>query len=271
MDATARQTLVQRKTAGRAILSDRPAGSERPLPEELLRRRLILAPSEQARYRDVCRRANDAIDEVLLAVRPDWNACRLAGAISAALLARCLQPALVLAGGEQRMAQYCHPAPTQDKLGSVAILEICARGFGLYAHLARTIHFAPLSEAQKSLQRRLHRIERIALDAAQPGANLQDIYRVLAAAYSENGHPQALYEKPQGGLAGYQINTLTISPTANVILCAGMALTLHPFLPGAQTGDTYLIRDQAPPENLMQHGEPSHAPIGMQALAQVQA
>lgn len=263
MDAAARHEFVQRKTAGRAVLSDRPATSERPLPEELLRRRLLLGPGEQARYRTVCRLASEAVAEVLQAARTDWSECQLAGAAAAALWARQLQPVLTLAANHRRMALYHQPTPTHERLQDAAVLVIGARGAGLYAHLTRSITFTPLSEAQTSQQDQLQRLTQAALAMAQPGVALEDLYRTLAAGYAEAGYPRAIHEHCQGGLTGYLANGGSISPAADLTLRAGMALTLHPALPGLQSGDTYLIRDQALPENLTAPDDrPAEDPAG---------
>lgn len=263
MDTPARHEFVQRKTAGRAVLSDRPAAAERPLPEELLRRRLVLGPGEQARYRVVCRLASEAVAEVLQTARPDWSECQLAGAAAAALWARQLQPVLTLAASQRRMALYRQPAPTRERLGEAAVLVIGARGAGLYAHLTRSIAFSPLGEAQTSQQHHLQRLTQAALTMAQPGASLADLYRTLAAGYAEAGCPQAIHAHDQGGLTGYLANEASISPSAHLLLRAGMALTLPPSLPGLQSGDTYLVRDQALPENLTAPDDrPAEEPAG---------
>jgi Xaa-Pro aminopeptidase len=264
MDTAARNEFVQRKTAGRAVLSDRPAAAERPLPEELLRRRLVLGPGEQARYRVVCRLASEAVAEVLQAARPDWSECQLAGAAAAALWARQLQPVLTLAASQQRMALYRQPPPTRERLQDGAVLVVAARGAGLYANLTRSITFSPLSEAQTSRQRQLQRLTQAALAIARPGASLEALYRTLAAGYAEAGCPQAIHEHPQGSLTGYLANEGSLIPSASLPLRAGMALTLHPALPGLQSGDTYLVRDAALPENLTAPDDrPAGDPTGM--------
>src|SRR5512135_2837096 len=110
-----------------------------PLPPELRDRRLLLSVGEQVRYREIGRRAAEAMSEVMHAARPTWTELELAGAGAEALWARGLHPALTLAAGEQRLPRYRHPTPSSARLGKEAMLVFCARGYGLYTNLTRFV------------------------------------------------------------------------------------------------------------------------------------
>jgi hypothetical protein len=134
-------TYVLGAAGGRAVLSDRPAPGEQPLPASLKLRRMVLGAEEQERYRQLAREAAEAIGEALRAARPDWTEYQLAGEGARALLRRGLQPVQMLAAGERRSAQWRRPTPSHEALGARATLSCCARRHGLVARLSRSASF----------------------------------------------------------------------------------------------------------------------------------
>ncbi|WP_034385331.1 Xaa-Pro peptidase family protein [Deinococcus sp. YIM 77859] len=223
------------------ILSDRPGPSEAPLPPELEARKRILLPSELDRFRRVGRDAAQAVTEVLFAATPDMTELDLAGEASAALRRRGLEDALALVAGERRLPLYRHPTPQAEPLGSVAMLVVCARGHGLVASLTRFVAFAPLPAELRAAHAEVSAVEAAVLAASRPGAALADLYGVLAQAYRDLGHPQALFEHHQGGIAGYRAREAIATPDASVTLSAGNVLAWNPSVRGAKIEDTIAL------------------------------
>lgn len=242
--------LSERVEKGR-VLSDRPQGpSEAPLPPELRRAKCLLLPSEQERYRDVGKRAAEAMSEVLQAATPHWTEVELAGAGAAALWKRGLHPALTLAAGERRFPLYRHPTAKPERIGNRAMLVFCARGAGLYANLTRFVAFTPLTNEEKRLHGQVRDVEAAALAASVPGAPLSNVVRTLTAAYERAGFPRAIREHHQGGTTGYLAREVVATPETPETLAAGMAVAWNPSLPGAKVEDTFLVGADGALENL---------------------
>jgi Xaa-Pro aminopeptidase len=230
-------TYVLGAAGGRVILSDRPGSAEQPLPASLRLRRMALGAGEQERYRALGRLAAEAVSEALRAARPEWTEYQLAGEGARALLSRGIQPALVLAAGERRLAQWRRPTPTHEPIGARASLSCCARGHGLVARLSRSVSFG----AAPAEQDELLRLEATGLDAVRPGQSLAAVYHAFDAAYRHANRPDAIRERHLGGVTGYQACELAASPSTATGLEAGMAFAFNPGFDGVKLEDTFLL------------------------------
>jgi Xaa-Pro aminopeptidase len=223
------------------VLTDRPNHVDQPLPASLRLRRMVLGEAEQARYRALGLDAAAAVGEVLRAARPEWTEFQLAGAAAQALWSRGIQPAAVLAAGERRLPLFCHAAPTQERLGSRASLQVCARRHGLVASLTRSVSFGTLPDRIKNEQAELLQVEATGLDAVRPGNSLAAVYHALDAAYRHANRPEAIRRHHQGGITGYAAREIIATPSTATGLETGMALAFNPGFAGIKIEDTFLL------------------------------
>jgi Xaa-Pro aminopeptidase len=231
------ETYVLGAAGGRAVLSDRPHNGDQPLPASLKLRRMVLGAEEQERYRQLAKESAAAVGEALRSARPDWTEYQLAGEGARALLRRGIQPALVLAAGERRSRQWRRPTPSHETLGPRATLSCCARRHGLVARLSRSVSFGPAPAEQDELLR----LEATGLDAVRPGQSLAAVYHAFEAAYRHANRPDAIRERRQGGITGYQACELAASPSTATGLETGMALAFNPGFDGVHVEDTFLL------------------------------
>lgn len=246
-DASVRERFVAELANGATIVSDCPGQGETHLPSTFLEQRYRLLDSERNRYRDVGRRAAEAMTEVMVAARPEWTEYQLAGAGAEALWARGLHPALTLAAGERRLPVHRHATPSAERLGRRAMLVFCARGHGLIANLTRFVHFGGAGTHPD--QDALFAIEAAGLRACRPGSMLSEVYAALSDAYQTHGFPDAIRQHHQGGITGYLAREVVATSQTLVPLDAGMAVAFNPSLPGTKLEDTFLLTDSLP-ENL---------------------
>jgi Xaa-Pro aminopeptidase len=198
---------------------------------------MVLDAGEQQRYRELGRAAAEAIGEALRAARPEWTEYQLAGEGARALLRRGIQPVLVLAAGERRLAQWRRPTPSHEPIGPRATLSCCAGRHGLVARLSRSISFG----AAPAQQDELLRLEATGLDAVRPGQSLAAVYHAFDAAYRHANRPDAIRERRQGGIAGYRACELAASPSTATGLETGMAFAFNPGFDGIGIEDTFLL------------------------------
>lgn len=232
-----RETHVLGAAAGAAVLTDRPNHVDQPLPASLRLRRMVLNADEQARYRALGAEAAAAVGEVLRAARPDWTEFELAAAAARALWARGIQPALVLAAGERRLSLFRQPAPSHERLGGRATLQVCARRHGLHASLSRSVSFGPAPVEQTELLQ----VEATGLDAVRPGNSLAAVYHALDAAYRHANRPDAIRARHQGGITGYAAREIVATPSTATGLETGMAFAFNPGYAGIALEDTFLL------------------------------
>lgn len=250
-DVSKCESFIKEVTNGGKVLSDRPIPHiEKRLPASLQQHKRVMMPSELERYRQVGRKASEAMTEVLKAANSNWTEYQLAGAGAEVLWAKGLHPALTLVAGERRLPLYRHATPTGEKIGRQAMLVFCARGYGLFANLTRFVVFNRLKDEDANLHRHVREIEAELLDFCQPGRSLNAVYDVLANAYEKHGFPNAIREHHQGGTTGYLSREVVANPTTDDILEANMAMAWNPSLPGAKIEDTFVILEDGKLENL---------------------
>lgn len=259
-----REAWVHEHVAARAVLSDRPRGDEAPLPPAIEALKRELTAPELRRYAEVGARAASAMTATLTAAEPTWTELELAGVGARALLERGLEPALILAAGARRIPLYRHPRATAEPLGSMAMLVFCARGHGLYANLTRFVAFGALPAALVAAHRSVRQIEAEALSHCRPGVGLAELYAVLARAYAQSGHPQAITEHHQGGITGYQAREAIARPGSVEVIRAGTALALNPSLKGAKIEDTFYVVDHGLHNLTFDHSWPHRTVNGLE-------
>ena len=250
-DAAARESFVRELTNEGKVLSDHPIPHvEKRLPASLQFHKRVMMSSELERYREVGRKASEAMTEVLSKAQPTWTEYQLAGAGAEALWARGLHPALTLVAGERRLPLYRHATATGEAIGRIAMLVFCARGYGLYANLTRFVSFDSLGDERAELHRHVREIEAQALNLCKAGTSLDAVYHTLAQAYEQHGYPNAIREHHQGGTTGYLAREIVANPTTTDTLVDGISVAWNPSLPGAKVEDTFVILQDGTLENL---------------------
>lgn len=233
-----RERYVLEVAAGRAVLSDRPAGDEQPLPAGLRQQRMVLCAAEQQRYRELGRAAAEAMSEALRAARPEWTEHALAAEGARSLWRRGIEPALVLAAGERRLPMYRHATPSREPIGRRAMLVFCARRHGLYANLTRFVSFGPAPDEQRELMT----VEATGLAAIRPGHSLSSVYFALEQAYRHASRPEAIREHHQGGITGYAAREIVATPLTAAEIEPGMAFAFNPSFKGIKIEDTFVLQ-----------------------------
>lgn len=263
-----REDWVSKQRGPNTMASDHPAQHEVSLPSAIEALKLELTDTELRRYAEVGKLAAEAMTEALSVAKPEWSEFELAGAGAAALLARGLEPALILAAGARRLPMYRHPLPTAEKLGTMAMLVFCARSKGLYANLTRFISFGPLPTHLETAHHHVQEIEAQALSQCRPGVSLAEIYSALQQAYQQHGYPNAIVEHHQGGLTGYQAREVIARPDSHLTLKPGHVLALNPSVPGAKIEDTFYLGNDGL-QNLTYDASWPHTRIGDHLRPQV--
>ncbi|WP_027480647.1 M24 family metallopeptidase [Deinococcus pimensis] len=244
-----RERYVRELCPGR-VVSDRPGPGEELLPNGALSLRLTLLDGESDRYRDVGARAARAVSEAMRAARPDMTEADLAAEGMRALARHGLEPALVMASGERRSAEYRHAVTKAEPLGRRAMLVVCARSYGMYASLTRFVSFGGLDDDLRERHRCVREVEAALWDASRVGARLDDLYLVAERAYAAVGGRRPILEHHQGGVSGYRARELLAAPGVTDVLEPNMVLAWNPSLPGAKIEDTALLHMDGRLENL---------------------
>lgn len=231
------------------LLTDRPLLSdERRLPASFRKLRAVLTAEEIKRYRGLGKEAAEAMYEALLRAQPTWTERQLAAEGMKNLFEKGIHPALVLVAGERRLPLYRHPLPTEELLGSRAMMVFCARRHGLYANLTRFVAFSPLSAEEERNHDLVAGFEDLALSASRPGATLEEIYFKIRKGYAAKNLEAEADRQHFGGTTGYLSRERIARPVTGGeepwVLSLNQALAWNPTLPGAKIEDTILLTGQ---------------------------
>ena len=208
---------------------------------EPLRRSLL--PDEVGRYRGVAQAAAEAMTDACLALTPRTTEYAAAAELGGRLLARGLDPLVLLVAGRSRVGRHRHPLPTTGWVGDLVMLVACARGAGLVANLTRFVSFG---HAVRDLDRLLA-VEAAFLDATVPGARVGDVYASGAAAYGAHGFPgDEAARHHQGGPTGYETRDYLATPESDALVEESQAFAWNPSVPFLKVEDTVLATGAGP-------------------------
>lgn len=245
-----RKLAIIRKVArGLAIGSDVTYADLRVIDSEFASLRYELTDNEIAKYRWLGQESTAAVIAVCRRLQPGMTEHDMEAMASDELMRRGIRPTVLLMGVDDRALRFRHPVPTDRKLTKYAMVNVCARRWGLVISTCRYVHFGPVPE---DLKRRVHASAEMTaryLNASTPGAKADDILSRAKTWYSELGFPGELELHHQGGAIGYAEREWVAFPGSAETIHERQALAWNPIIQGALSFDTFIVyHDRA--ENL---------------------
>lgn len=239
---------------GPTVGSDRPLGDSVPVGPDLARVRRILTSRQQTRLHAVCADAAAAATATSGRIEPGTSEYAAAGLLAAELMARELDPVVLLVGGDERIGPHRHPLPTARPVGRRAMLVCCARRHGLIASVTRIVSFGALGDAEQDTYARLLQVEQAFLDATAAGVPIGETVDAGTAAYAANGFDADEWQRHhQGGFSGFQPREYPAHHRSGDIVEEGAVVAWNPSGGGWKVEDTCLV-GAAGPEPLVDDG-----------------
>lgn len=210
------------------------AVGEAAVAAELRAARAQMLPSEISRYRSLGRDlAHSVTDALAGGVGPESSEWDAASVVASGLLARGIDPLVVLVTGAARVA-YRHPLPTDALLEERAMIVVCGRRDGLIANATRWIGSGVDEEP-------ILGVERAFLDASTPGVRLDSAFAAGCSAYGRFGFgPEEWQRHHQGGPTGYVGRDPRATASTADLLVENQAFAWNPSAPGVKVEDTML-------------------------------
>jgi Xaa-Pro aminopeptidase len=229
---------------GRSVGRDASGPGWTDLSDTILDVRRQLTDRQQALLAAVCADTAEATTEVGAAAEPTMTETAVAARLAAALLARELDPIVLMVGGGDRPKRHRHPLPTTEPLAHRGTLVCCARRHGVVASCSRIVAFGPLSVEDRDRYDALVEVERAFLDATMPGRRLGEVVdRGVAAYAAQDFAPDEWHRHHQGGLTGFQPREFPADPGSQVMLRSGMAVAWNPTGAGWKVEDTCVVTE----------------------------
>jgi antitoxin VapB len=222
-----------------------PLGSDTPLPHathiDLGPLRAPLLPEEIERYRILGRDTADAVTWVLKSLEPGISEYEMAARSASALLARGIAPTVLLMGAGDRIHKYKHAVPRHGVIDEYAMVNLCARRWGLVVSITRFVYFGSLPASLLASFRHVAHVNAQLLHATRTGATADGLYTVAANAYAAAGAPEEIALHHQGGPCGYVERDWLIAPGGQQAVNLPQAFAYNPSLRGAKVEDTVLV------------------------------
>lgn len=207
--------------------------SESQVAPQLRAARARMLPAERARYRSLGTETAETLTDALGRVGPEQTERAVAAGVAAELIARGIDPLVVLVSGSARVG-YRHPLPTAGLLGDRAMIVVCGRRDGLIANASRWVGASVDEEP-------ILGVERAFLDASVPGARLDDAFASGTAAYARFGFDvDEWHRHHQGGPTGYAGRDPRATASTTDLLVENQAFAWNPTAPGVKVEDTML-------------------------------
>ncbi|MDU7361180.1 MAG: M24 family metallopeptidase [Propionibacteriaceae bacterium] len=227
---------------GTRVGSDSGLPGMSDLTSQIALERRRLDDGQQVTLRSVCRDAAAAATAAAIAITPAMSEYVAAGKLAYELLARGLDPIVLMVAGDERMARDRHPIPTSGALGARAMLVCCARRHGVVASVTRIVAFDPVPRPRLAAYERLLRVEARFLEASKPGAVLGDVLRHGVEGYAAFGfEADEWHRHHQGGYSGWHSREFPARTNSCEILAEGEVLAWNPSADGWKVEDTCLI------------------------------
>jgi Xaa-Pro dipeptidase len=228
---------------GKKFLSDDPAAAGYPaLPDDFVHTvRATLTEAEIRRYKALGRDCSVVLETVARQTQKGDSEHQVEADIARHLLARGIQPHLILVAFDQRVEKYRHPTPTNNHLRTHALLVVCGQRGGLIANLSRSVHFGPISPELIARHEASCKVEVALWDATVPGSTWGDALKAGIAMYKTVGHPKEWELHHQGGPTGYAGRDLIATPDCKLKVLDKQAVAWNPSITGTKSEDTILV------------------------------
>jgi antitoxin VapB len=234
-------------TAAAIRLAGGPVGSDTPGPDltpvNIYPLRQALSETEIARYRWLGAETAAATVESLHQVEPGLNEYDLEAITSANLLRRGIQPSVALYAVDDRILKYKHAVPRGHRLKQYAMLNLCARKWGLVISITRFVYFGALPAELAARFKSAAQVNAALLRATRAGAKSADLFRIAQAAYTAEGYPGEEKFHHQGGPTGYGEREWVATPNGAETVVENQAFAWNPSILGGKTEDTVLLHN----------------------------
>jgi Xaa-Pro dipeptidase len=227
---------------GKRFAADDAAGTGYPdLPGDFVSSvRASLTEHEIRRYKALGRDCAVTLETVAKHLQKGDSEHQVEADIARHLLARAIQPHVVLVAFDQRVGKHRHPVPTANHLRTHALLVVCGQRGGLIASLTRCVHFGPISPELLARHEASCKVEAALWDATVPGATWGDALKAGIAMYKTVGHAKEWELHHQGGPTGYAGRDLIVTPDETERIQDRQAVAWNPSITGTKSEDTFI-------------------------------
>jgi Xaa-Pro dipeptidase len=240
-EATGKFDAVRELAGGQPVGTDVPLRDLRSVNDEFARLRYELTDSEIKKYRCLGQASSEAVVAVCRNLKLGVSERELEAMASHELMRRGLRPTVLLMGVDRRVYEYHHHTPTDARLSKYAIVNVCARRWGLVASVARFVHFGPLEPELKRKLRAAMNISAQYQAHSKPGVTAGQMIEWAKNWFAEAGFAGLWEDHHQGGAIGYAEREWLAVPGSTEVIHDRQAFAWNPIIRGALSFDTIIV------------------------------
>lgn len=233
--------IIHELARGLPIGTDVPYGDLKLVAAEFSPLRYELTEPEIKKYRWVGQQATEAVIAVCRQLHPGLSEREIEAMASNELMRRGLRPTVLLMGVDHRVADYYHHTPTDLQLKNYAIVNVCARRWGLVASVARFVHFGPIDPGLKRKLKAAMKISAEYQANSKPGVSAGEMIDLAKKWYSDAGFEGDWQAHHQGGAIGYAEREWIAVPGSKEPILDHQAFAWNPIIHGTLSFDTILV------------------------------
>ena len=205
--------------------------------------RASLQETEIARYRWLGAQTGKAVSDALMNLERGNSEHIIEAQVAVELLRRGIQPSVYLMAADDRILKYKHAVARNGKIDRFAMINLCARKWGLSVSITRFVHFgAPPADLLEKFHAAAQ-VNAALLDATREGATSAALFRAAADAYDRAGFPGDEQQHHQGGATGYWEREWIATPDGSDQVRSNQAFAWNPSVRGGKVEDTVLLKN----------------------------
>jgi Xaa-Pro dipeptidase len=235
--------IIKELTNEGDFASDVPFPGARMMAKEISRLRYQLTDSEIKKYHWLGKEAAAAVDRVCRSIKPGMSERQIEAMTSNELMKSGIRPTVILIGTDNRILSYRHNPPTDAKLKKYAMVNICARRWGLVIALTRFVYFGKFPEELRNKLKATVTVDATIIHNTRPGVTADELFACAAKAYDLVGFPGQEQKHHQGGAIGYAEREWFAVPGSMEKVLNKQAFAWNPTIEGTKSEDTIIVLD----------------------------
>jgi Xaa-Pro dipeptidase len=234
--------FIRQLAGGKQVGSDVEYAGMRLVDRQFAPLRYELTDSEIEKYRWLGRNTTEAVTDVCRQLQPGMSERQIAAMTSCQLMKRGILPTVLLIGVDNRIFDYFHHVPTDAQLKQYAIVNVCARKWGLIVSVARFVHFGPLPAELARREQAAQQISARYEAHTIPGTSSGEIIKMAEQWFADNGYAGHWRDHHQGGAIGYSEREWIAAPDGREVIHPRQAFAWNPIVQGALSFDTIIAQ-----------------------------
>ncbi len=176
-------------------------------------------------------------------IEPGLSELDMEAVTAANLLRRGIQPSVHLFAVDDRILKYKHAVPRGARMKNYAMLNLCARRWGLTISITRFVYFGRVPDELAERFRAAAQVNAALLDATREGATSAKLFEAAKSAYAAAGFPGEEKSHHQGGPTGYWEREWLATPQGPETVVNHQAFAWNPSIKGGKVEDTVLLNN----------------------------